>query len=207
LSAGIKAIPVVSTVAEIIEKIDDELRDEKLQILLASFAERFDSAEDALNKLKELASTREGAILFRKLIQIMDNGDLDAEWLGVLSTALKKITDADLKAQFREIVYALGQIDRLTPQALIILSKYYKWSGVRIQGTTTASRQTTSGDWDVQAVSHWLPSEEPGVRTRIAHAFRELMSTGLITLNQQQIALEPIGDEVFRYVSKEREQL
>ena len=64
-------------------------------------------------KLQTLTGSRERQILFKKLVQVTDNGDVDPEWLNVLAVVFKRITESDIAQQFSEIAYALGQIDRL----------------------------------------------------------------------------------------------
>jgi hypothetical protein len=146
----------------------------------------FDTLEEAQKQLKRLFSERSGTILTRKLVQILDRGDTDEEWIDLLGTALKHISEADFEKQFEEISYALAQIDRLSPQALILLGRFGSWRGVRLSGTTMTSNKTVSGDWDMQVTNFLILS---GVQAstagtvRIAHAFRDLESSGMIFLN------------------------
>ena len=200
-STGAKAIPIIGTLVEIIQGVDDALREEKIELLMTSFAAKFESVEEAVGILKTLTTSKEGAVLLKKVIHVLDNGDVEEEWIKVLASVLKKVTESDLREHFREIAYVLSQIDRLTPQALIILSKFTNWSRVRLHGTTTTSQHTTCGDWEMQIVTHWTPELDAGTRVRMAHSFRELLSAGMIKLNGERMALEPIGDELFRYIA------
>src|SRR5579863_9339100 len=176
MKALAKSVPVVGKFFELLEDADQEVREEKLRILLNQFQDRFASTEAAIKQLRSLFVQRAGLILIQKVIHIVDAGDADDEWIGLLANALKVISETDLTRQFQELSYLLSQISRLSPQGLIILSKHEFWKRLSLSGTTTSSGQTVSGDWDGQAAKHFSGAVGIGDASavaRVAHAFRD----------------------------------
>ncbi len=191
-------IPGINKFFEWVERAGQISREEKLKILFKQYSANFDSIDDALSKLKLLITTRGGQTLFRKIIQIIDKGPEDEEWIQLLSRVLKNISNKEFEKYFEEEMYTLSQIDRLSPQALILISKYDVWRKVNIQGTTTTSG-FTMGDWAPQ-VTRFLTAKIGGVSLhaggRINHSFRELESTGMLELKSNQLKLTAIGLEI-----------
>jgi hypothetical protein len=80
-TTAVGAIPGLGKIFEGFAELDRKLRDEKLAMLLQSFQKRFEATDDAVAKLNRLFSSRSGFILARKLVQILDRGDPDQEWI------------------------------------------------------------------------------------------------------------------------------
>jgi hypothetical protein len=199
-SASGVIVPGLNKLFEWTERLDQASREEKLKLLLNKYAENFKSVDDALSQLKTLTVTRGGQTLFRKIIQIVDKGAEDQEWIVLLATVLQKISEAEFEKYFEAQMFILSQIDRLSPQALIILSQYNIWRKVNIQGTTTASGKT-AGDWAPQVTKFMrqhLEIENLEVGGRINHSFNELESANMLTLSGHQLKLTPIGLEIHR---------
>lgn len=191
-------IPGLRSVIGAVEAINQEIRAEKLNNVLRDFQNHFDSTDRALTQLKTLLSSRAGVVIFHKVVQIVDNGSSDGEWLGLLSKVLKKVSDSDFEKHFEKRAYVLSQIARLSPQALIILSNYPIWRDANIQGTTTTSGQT-AGDWQPQVTSFLkakLEVKDSEIVGRMNHSFEELHSTGMIKLEGHKMVLTPIGGEI-----------
>ncbi len=202
LGSIVANVPIFGQIFEWIEKTDQASREEKLKILLTQYSSHFDSIDDALDKLKLLVATRGGQTLFRKIIQITDKGPEDHEWIKLLARVLKNIPNKEFEKYFEEEMYILSQIDRLSPQALILISKYDIWREVNIQGTTTTSG-FTMGDWAPQ-VTRFLTTkmESAGLSVggRINHSFGELESTSMLVLTGHQLKLTAIGLEIHRII-------
>ena len=198
------SIPVINKIFEWVERVDRASREEKLKTLLNEYANHFGSIDDAISKLKLLTATRGGQTIFRKVIQIVDKGAEDQEWIRLLATALRKVSDAEFEKYFDAQMFILSQIDRLSPQALILLSKYSIWREANIQSTTTTSGQTM-GDWIPQATMFMrqkLGVNNLEVGARINHSFRELESTGMVDLKGHQLKLTAIGLEIHRVITE-----
>ena len=194
------SFPGLNKLFEWVERIDQISREEKLKTLLIEYNAHFESTDDALSRLRLLTATRGGQTLFRKVIQIIDKGAEDQEWIRLLAKVVQRISEAEFEKYFDAQMFMLSQIDRLTPQALLILSKYGIWKGVNIQNTTTTSGQTV-GDWAPQVTMFMrqrIGIENLEVGGRINHSFRELESAGMITLSGHQLKLTAIGLEIYR---------
>ncbi len=122
-------------------RLDNALREQQLNNVLRQFAEQFTSIDDAVTRLQILTGTREGQVLFRKVIQILESGESDPDWTALLATILKNISDEKIATQFRQYEFLLSQIDKLSPQSLVVLSKYNIWKDALISGTTTTSKK------------------------------------------------------------------
>jgi hypothetical protein len=196
-------IPILAQFLDFFERIDTKLREEKVTMLLDSFRSRFASVEDAQAHLRRLFSERAAAILTRKLVHILDRGDADEEWINLLANFLTFLSESDFEKQFEEISYALAQIDRLSPQALVLLARFESLRDLRLSGSTTTSGHTVCGDWDMQVTNHLLAKEsraDKARKLRMAHAFRDLESAGLMVLDRDQVGLTPVGEEIFRHI-------
>jgi len=198
----VSSIPGLNKIFEWVERVDQASREEKLKTLLIEYSGRFESFEDAISKLKLLTATRGGQTLFRKIIQIVDKGDEDQEWIRLLAITLKKVFETEFEKYFDAQMFVLSQIDRLSPQALILLSEYAIWKEVNIQSTTTTSGQTM-GDWIPQVTMFMRQKkgiDNLEVGARVNHSFRELESTGMINLKGHQLKLTAIGLEIHRII-------
>lgn len=195
-------VPPLGKLLEWSEKVDQGVKEQKLQTLLRKYNERFLSHDETITKLKFLTATTSGKVLLSKVIRLVDNM-ADEESINLLANTLKNITDSDVEKKFEEHAYILSQIDRLTPQALVVLSKYEDWKTCSLSGTTTTSKHTVSGDWDSQIATFLtgkLGITASDIKLRMAHSFWELESTGMIVLDGSFVKLEIIGAEVYRYI-------
>lgn len=202
ISAGLGVLGL-GKVFEWKERLDDALREQQLNNVLRQFAQQFASVDDAVARLQILTGTREGQVLFRKVIQILESGESDPDWTALLATILKNISDEKIAAQFRQYEFLLSQIDKLSPQSLVVLSKYNIWKDALISGTTTTSKQTMAGDWDSQ-ISNFLARRidvaDSSAILRIGHTFKELESSGMVLLSGSYVKLTIIGAELYRII-------
>lgn len=199
------SIPGLNKFFQVVDTINQEVREEKLKILLSQFGNRFDNIESALGQLRQLFQHRDGLILFSKIIHILDNEVINDEWADVLANVLKTISDSDIKKQFAKHSYILAQIDKLSPHALLLLHKYDSWSKVKFTGSTTMSGQTIVGDWDSQITNLFCSNtnlQEVEVKERIKHAFRDLEGRSIFNITEGKgVALTKVGQEIYNYIS------
>jgi hypothetical protein len=197
-------IPPLGRLIEWSEKVDQGVKEQKLHTLLRKYSERFSSQAETVTKLKFLTATTSGKVLLSKVIRLLDNM-ADEESIDLLANTLKNITNSEIEKKFEEHTYILSQIDRLTPQALVILSRYEDWKDCSLSGTTTTSKHTVLGDWDSQ-IALFLAGKigvtASDIKLRMAHSFWELESTGMVVLEGSFVKLEIIGAEVYRYIKK-----
>ncbi len=198
------SIPIFRKVLEWTERVKQNTKEEKLKILLKHYSAHFESIEKANETFNFLLGTRSGQVLFSKIVNLLDS-NTDEEAIELLANILKKISDTDFEKQFEQHLYILSQIDKLTPQALIMLSKYEIWKQVSLSGGTTTSKHTVLGDWDSQVanfLARSLKITDSNTVLRIAHSFLELESAGLIFLDGSFIKLAIIGAEIYQIIIK-----
>jgi len=193
-------IPILGILLEGVDRITQKVREEKLKILLNGFEKRFNSTENALNQFKKLFQSGPGVVLFEKIVHILDNGTEDREWIDLLSNVLKNIVNNEIGKQFEELSYVLAQIAKLSPQALIVLSKIESWHSYKFTGSTTMSKQTVVGDWDTQIAKHFATAIgviDNNKIVRMAHTFRELESAGMIFISEdKKLTCTEVGELV-----------
>ena len=191
-------IPILGTLLEGVDKITQEIREEKLKILLNGFEKKFLSTENALNQFKKIFQSKSGIILFEKIVHILDNGTEDREWIDLLSSVLKNIVNNDIEKQFEELSYVLAQISKLSPQALVVLNKKESWHPYKFTGSTTMSKQTVVGDWDTQIAKHFgaeIGTIDKNKIVRMAHTFRELENTGMVHITEdKKLSCTEVGE-------------
>jgi len=195
-----RKLPIYGTLLEAVESFNQGVREEKLSILLQGFEKRFESSEEALRQFQKLFQSRAGVIIFEKIIHILDDGAEDKEWIDLLSNVLKNILNNEVEKQFEAQSYILAQISRLSPQALIVLSKKEKWHSYKFTGSTTTSKQTIVGDWDTQIAKFFASATsitDKSITSRIAHTFRELESIGMVSISEsKKLTCTEIGEMV-----------
>lgn len=199
------SIPGLNKFFQVVDTINQEVREEKLKILLSQFGNRFENIESALDQLRQLFQHREGLILFSKIIHILDNEVINDEWADVLADVLKTVSDSDVKEQFAKHSYILAQIDKLSPHALLLLHKYDSWSKVKFTGSTTMSGQTIVGDWDSQITNLFCSNtntQDVEAKERIRHAFKDLEGRGIFKITESEgVSLTQVGQEIYNYIS------
>lgn len=200
----IEKIPFLGSLIGYGQKYQNKVDSARLAILLNKFEEQLSSFDDFKNTLGKLLTSNAGIMLFHKTVRVVNAGNFEQEYIELLAKALKYIAKSDFEDLFNEHDYVLSQIEKLSPQALLVLNDYDSWRTLALQRGTTMSGQTIVGDWDTQATTHFAHSKGIGddrTKKRIAHAFRELENNGMIFLTENKhIGLSPIGVEVRGYL-------
>lgn len=199
----ISSIPGYGKILEWTERVEQESREIKLQVLFREYSSKFETIEEALSRLQILHTTLGGQTVFRKIIQIISKGEENQEWITLLARVLKSVSEPELEKHFEERVFVLSQIDRLSSQALLLLDKYEIWRQANIDGTTTTSGQT-AGDW-IPKATRFLMSKigihDLPLGARVNHSFHELESAGIVSLQGHQLKLTAIGLEIQRAIT------
>ncbi|TRZ78476.1 hypothetical protein D4R87_00610 [bacterium] len=204
----VEILPMVNEISKIIsipQKYKNEVDSVRALILLNEFQNRLDLNEDFKNKLEKLLTSNAGLLLFNKIIRILNRGNFNEEYTGTLAEVLKKISSSDdLEKMFEEYDYMLSQVEKLSPQALIILSNFEVWRGGKFSGGSTVSGQTVSKNWSIEMADKFAQSksiEDIKHRQRIAHAYLELESNRMLYLsNSSNVLLSSIGEEIYKYI-------
>lgn len=197
-------IPIISSLVDWVDRVNRAEHEKRVELLLKEYVSYFADIQDAVSRLKFLTSTSGGQTLFRKIIQILNNGVGNDEWVSLLARTLKRIADSSIGEQFEKILYIIAQIDKLSPHCLILISRFDIWKKGDIQGTTTTSDQTLRGDWDQQIAGFF--AREVGITDsevilRLKHSFRELENMGMIVLTGRKVGFTPIGYDVYSLIS------
>lgn len=205
--ASLESIPIAGKLISYVQKYKEKLDKARTAIFLETYKKHSESQDEFNDSLRRLLTSNAGLILFQKTIRILNKDSYDSNYIDLLATSLKNISDKDFEKLFDEIDYVLSQIEKLSPQALLILSKFESWQKCSLDRATSMSGQIIVGDWDMQ-VATFFASNNPGTydenaKERIAHAFRELENIRLVTLTEDRhVGLTPIGTEVYTQISK-----
>jgi hypothetical protein len=201
---AIEFLPGIRSILSWVDKVNRAEHERKVEKLFKEYASRVGDGERAVKELQTLTKTPGGQTLFRKIIQIVDNGVGDDEWIKLLADVLRSLCDVSIERYFDLTAYAISQIDRLSPQSLIILSKFDYWKTCHVQGTTTTSGETLSGDWDQQVAGHLargLGITDSGQILRIKHSFKELERAGMIVPRGHVISPTTMGHDIYKIIT------
>lgn len=90
--------------------------------------------------------------------------------------------NTDFESLFEQHKYALAQIEKLSPQALTILSDYQHWPGFKINNYS-ATGSKISSEWLKEFADSYSYSKNiinPEIIERIAHSISELINSRFI---------------------------
>ena len=171
-------------------------------MLLSEFKEKHENTDKFKGAFKKIISTPSGMNLLQKIIRITQVNIADKSYIDKLATVLKNISDSDFETLFQEHNYVLSQIEKLTPQALLLLSDQINWPPITF-ASTTSSGVTTGRDWDTAFAilySNRKGKYDEKTRARIVHSINELKNNNLVGLEATHIPLTLVGEEVYRYL-------
>lgn len=175
-------------VLETAEKIKEEITQKKKNILLVKYFSDVNHIQKEINKLKEFVSDPVGNTLFNKIIRIVDTNPPNKYYLELFAKVLKKIINSDFQKLFSKHIYTLNQIEKLTPQALIILADYGSWPEYYISRYATRDGIITT-DWIEEFLLYYIKHKkisDDELSRRIAHSLRELFRNDLIRSKMQK---------------------
>lgn len=199
---------IISEIINWNESIDEDLKEAKKEYLLAQYFEKNDRNENALSQIKEFLSSPQGNTIFNKILRILDDTPPDLELSNHLSSTLQYIVQNDFERLFEEHKYALSQIEKLTPQALTIISDYQSWPLITL-GSSTSSGSKITSDWLFEFTHAYCEAKnihDKGLKNRVQHSINELISTRLIEAHRTEngkakCAVTDIGKGLLRYVN------
>lgn len=172
----------VVKVLETSEKIEEKINDRKKSYLMASYFSEVDNIEEEILKLKKFVSDPAGNTLFNKIVRIVNANHPNKEYITLLSKVLKRITNSDFQKLFSKHIYALNQIEKLTPQALIVLADFENWPEYTI-GNYASRGGIISTEWTEnfsEFYTHYKGITDDDIKRRIAHSIKELLRNDLI---------------------------
>ena len=201
---------VVSEIINWNESVDEDLKEAKKEFLLAQYFEKNDQNEQALSQLKEFLSNAQGNTIFNKILRILDDTPPDLELSNHLSSALQHIVQNDFEKLFEEHKYALSQIEKLTPQALTIMSDFKNWPLIKLGSSTSTGTKITS-DWLFEFTQAYCKAKgisDKSLINRVQHSINDLISSRLIEAHrngnsQAKCVIAEVGKGLLPYISTE----
>lgn len=198
---------VVNAILDWNEEVDGELTQLKKDHLLATYFALTEATGESVEAIKRFITDPRGNTLFNKILQIQDDSPPDAELTWHLGSALARIVHSDFVGMFEAHKYALGQIERLTPQALTILAKHQEWPAFVVGGFQSNGPIIVS-PWEAQftmAYARVLAIADSGVVGRMLHSVQALRQDGLVQARTGQdgtrCVLTGIGQTIVAYLS------
>lgn len=134
-AAKTKALALMGTFGEVIstfldwnDGVNEDIKEAKKSILLATYMDKVDDHQFSLDKLKKFLVDPSGNTLFNKILRILDDSPPDGELIEHLSSSLKFIIESEnFDTLFDIHKFSLSQIERLSPQSLSVLADYKNW--------------------------------------------------------------------------------
>lgn len=200
---------VISTFLNWNEEVDEEIDEAKKSVLLERFFNSVDYHENTINKLKQFITNPQGNVLFNKVLRILDDNPPDLELISHLSTALKYIIDnGDFYKLFEKHKFALAQIEKLSPQALTILSDYRNYPDFKLESSTSMGGKITS-EWNIKFVQSYCNLKEISsdeIIIRISHVITQLQTQGYLAAytsreNVCYCEVTSIGKDLLPYIT------
>lgn len=192
------------------EEVNQDLGEAKKMLLLEQYLNKADDQEKAIKMLKDFLVNPQGNTLFNKVLRIMDDSPPDQELMAHLSSALKQIVEyGNFDALFDQHKYALAQIERLTPQALTIISDYEAWPPVRLGATISFGPKVTT-DWYSEFTTAYCQVKgvtDDNKFKRVMHSVIELQRQGFMEAfngesDMAHCRLTHVGYDLLPYISK-----
>ena len=142
-----KWFDLVCDIADTGDKLKNNLDDAKKVKLLGEYLQKTDNHEKALKSLVDLITDPYGLALYSKIINILSDSPADGDMLEILSDYLKNLTkEESLQNAFSRNKTILTLIDKCSPQALILLRMYNKWTLVPRPQTVISNGGHVQGD-------------------------------------------------------------
>lgn len=199
-------IPIASNLMNFVRKEEEKLNAVRMAAFLEQLSGKMASQEDFKRSLIKLLTSNTGLVLFQKTVRVLNRDNFEKEFIKLLANSLAKITNVDVEKMFEKLNYVLSQIEKLSAQALILLSKYQSWKGFPLQRATGMGSGIICPDWDTQVASHFVRQThllDAGMLERVTHVFHELESNGMIhnETSTKSVELTEIGREVYEQIS------
>lgn len=199
---------VVSEIINWSESVDKDLKEAKIEYLLAQYFAKNDQNEEALLQIMSFLTNPQGNTLLNKIIRILDDTPPDIELSNHLSNVLRYIVNSRFAELFEEHKYALSQIEKLTPQSLTILADKDSWPPIKL-GSYTASGSKITSDWLSEFTQAYCQSKhinDQGIVTRVQHSINELISMRFIEAHLLKdkntgCFLTQVGESLYPYIN------
>lgn len=203
---------VISTFLNWNDEVDEEIKKAKKSILLKRYFNMADNHEDAIYKLKNFLMYPQGNVLFNKILRILDENPPNLDLIEHLSSTLKYIvSDEKFYTLFEQHKFALSQIEKLTPQALTILSDFSNYPSFKLGMIVTEGNKVTS-DWSPKFAKVYCKKKNIDSKElikRISYVISDLETGGYIEAVKKHgntciCKVSSIGQDILPYLCNDR---
>lgn len=161
------------------------------------------NTEDIAN-ISTLLKNPKGFTLFNKVVFMVHSIELEDEdfsqYTELLAKILINISTKEFETLFSDVSYLISCVERLSPQALLLLSDSDNWPKGSVGGTTT-SDVTLSGNWLELTTNEYLRSKnlDKKYSSKISHTFSELEAGGYMKVgSDKRIKKTKLGEELYQ---------
>ena len=197
------AIPPIAILTEYHNKREDLKKAEVLKRLKTSVAKQGVQVASITNLLKN----PKGLVLFNKIIFLAHSSELEDDDFGnfadLLSEMLINLSKIDFESLFDKVSYLISRIEKLSPQALFLLSDSHNWPKDSVGGTTMSGYTLSGAGLKVVATGYLRDKKitKESVKPRVLHAFGELQSGGyMIFSTDKRASRTEVADEIYEYL-------
>ena len=164
--------------------------------------------ESRISDITNLLNSGIGFLLFSKIALLVRNSEPeDDEYFPIFSKLLARcllnISKQNFEILFSKIHYLVSRIEKLSSQALLVLSENRDWPTIGLGGTTM-NDVTLSGHWESDFARAYLESKEIADKdmiARVINVMKELEIGGYVKVSpEKRIVLTEIGKEVDNYL-------
>lgn len=109
------------------DTVTERMRTLKIEALLSDYLNTADDQGARLDELRNFVVDPWGNALFEKLRSILNDQPPDPELSKLLANALAAMVGTDARELFEDHKFALGLIEQLSPQQLVVLANHRHW--------------------------------------------------------------------------------
>lgn len=198
------AIPPIGFLVSWRHKREERKREEVLKRLKVNVREQGVQIASITNLLKN----PKGLILFNKILflaRLSEPEDDDfANYADLLSLILVNISSKEFESLFDQISYLISRIEKLSPQALFLLSDSHNWPKDSVGGTTMSGYTLSGEGLNVVARGYLRDKniDNESIKPRVLHAFGELQSGGfmIFSADSKRASRTAVADEIYNFL-------
>lgn len=207
---------VITTIIDWNEGVNEDITEAKKSMLIARYMDKADEHQASIEQLKQFLVNPQGNTLFNKILRILDDSPPDGTLIEHLSSTLKFIIEnGEFETLFDIHKFSLSQIEKLSPQALSILSDYKNWP-LFTKYESFMDGDKVREDFHNEFAQKYCEVRgvnEQTIVNRVSHSIFELKRAGLIDArrkSQGNGTVSPIlttpGREITLYLTVNEEQ-
>lgn len=202
----------INTIIDWNAETNKELQEAKKSILLSNYLNKTDSIEQSMTELREFISNPYGNTIFNKILSMLEDSPPDQDLLNHLTKVLTYIIDQkNFEKMFSNHKFFLTQLDKLSPQALVIIADYKEWPPFNLQMSQQFG-ELISSDFHKEFTNAYTKKKkitDINKIKRIEHTIIEIKQAGIVigiqkTTEQRsepaKMVLTTIGSDLLPYL-------